>query len=286
MKKAWIYLVLIMAVITGLSLCDKDDDQITYDQLPEHSKSLIETYFADVSVASANKDVGDDSSYEVVLSNGIEIRFLPDGSWREIDGKNQPLPKDLLNLLPAGIADYLATNYSGFSIVKIERESNKYELELNDATELQFSADGQFLSVDNTGTGIPDHSDNSINSGNYGSLPQAAKDFLETWFADVKVTRVEYKAGDSTPYEVHLKGGIEIEFNANGNWQEINGKGKAIPTNMMTFLPSKIMDYVTEHYAGQSVVKIEKEGSAIELELSGGTKLKFNASGEFIRSDD
>ena len=50
-------------------------------------------------------------------------------------------------ILPA-IQKYVKANYPSAAIVQIDIDRNKYEVELNNGLDLEFSRDGRFLKVD------------------------------------------------------------------------------------------------------------------------------------------
>ena len=75
----------------------------------------------------------------------------------------------------------------------------------------------------------------------------------------------------------------EIEFDANGNWKEVNGKNKAaIPIG---FIPEKINTYVSQNFTNRKISKIDKDSDKIEVELTDGQDLDFSSDGEFLRLD-
>lgn len=116
-------------------------------------------------------------------------------------------------------------------------------------------------------------------------LPEAAKTFVETHFTGTTYIRVEKQSrpdDDGSIYDVYLSNGFEIDFDANGNWKDIDGKHLAIPT---AIIPAPIAEYVTTNYASAIITTIEIEKHGYDIELSNDTDLVFNANGEFVRVD-
>ena len=73
------------------------------------------------------------------------VEFDSDGKWTEIDCGHNAVPAALI-MKP--IRDYVAKNYKGLNIVKISVERSKYEVELSNGLDLDFSRSGEFLRID------------------------------------------------------------------------------------------------------------------------------------------
>lgn len=118
------------------------------------------------------------------------------------------------------------------------------------------------------------------------TLPEAAKIFVETHFAGITYIRVEKQSrpdDDGSIYDVYLSNGFEIDFDANGNWKDIDGNHQAIPT---AIIPAPIAEYVTTNYALAIITTIEIEKHGYDIELSSDIDLVFNPNGEFVRVDN
>lgn len=119
---------------------------------------------------------------------------------------------------------------------------------------------------------------------NYNKLPKAAKDLLSTNFKNDKVVFVEIDMDlASVEYDVQLQSGTEINFNSKGEWEEIDTKVSPIPANL---IHKEIKTYVDTHYKGMNIVKMERDGRKIDIELNNGLDLVFDANGKFVRIDD
>ncbi len=116
-------------------------------------------------------------------------------------------------------------------------------------------------------------------------LPATATKFIANNFGKAKVASAvkESEYGMVHEYEVYLSDGSKVEFDKNGNWKEIDGHGKAIPTK---FLDAKIVKYVKQKFPQTEILKIEKDRRNYEVKLSNGLELEFNLQGEFLRIDD
>lgn len=131
-----------------------------------------------------------------------------------------------------------------------------------------------------------DNNDNSTSTIIESSaLPENARNFVTTHFPDAAYTSVRQNSiadDDGSIYDVYLSNGFEIDFDANGNWTDVDGNTQAVPA---AIIPETILAYVTTNYAGQTINTIEIETTGYDIELSSGVDLVFNPQGEFIRID-
>lgn len=147
-------LILTMALVLGsvfmtLFACCESEKVVKYDELPQQSKTFLETHFESITVSSVVKEKDDFTiTWNVYLANGWEIDFRKNGDWNDIDCKYSPVPASVLGLLPASIASYCAANFPAASIVEINREKYGYEIGLSNDLELKFNGQGGFLKID------------------------------------------------------------------------------------------------------------------------------------------
>ena len=114
-------------------------------------------------------------------------------------------------------------------------------------------------------------------------LPKAAQEFLTKEYANNAWAIGKKDVGSrSLKYKVTLADGAEIEFDKDGNWKEIDGKGTQIGAH---FIPNKIAQYVKANYAGQSFTKIDKSDHKIEVKLTNHVELEFTKDGDFVKID-
>ena len=136
----------VITVLFAVNFAAAKDVQIKFSELPQKAQTYVRTHFSESDVASVWKDtemllVED---YTVVLSNGLEIDFYPNGDWKEVKSRGTEIPA---KIIPNGIAQYVSQNYSGHPIKKISKERNGYEVELIGGTYLEFSRNGKFLRI-------------------------------------------------------------------------------------------------------------------------------------------
>lgn len=120
---------------------------------------------------------------------------------------------------------------------------------------------------------------------NATDLPQTAGTFVTTYFpnATFQTVKKQNRAdSDGSIYDVYLSNGFEIDFDANGNWVDIDGNYQAIP---VALIPEKIQAYVTANYPNQFVTSIDNENTYTEVELSNNLELVFDKQGNFVRID-
>ncbi|HEG5919688.1 PepSY-like domain-containing protein [Campylobacter lari] len=84
------------------------------------------------------------------------------------------------------------------------------------------------------------------------TLPQKAQEFLNAHFKGVNVGYVKQ---DVDSYEVNLVDGTEIDFIVNGDWKEVDGKYKGIPTG---FIPKEVITKVQAAQPNAAIVEVDK----------------------------
>lgn len=145
MKK--ILLSLLMIVCVSVVACARDKYVRDPAVLPTAAQSVLKAYFkADVSIIKIDRDFGRISEYDVLLTDGTEVKFDRSGNWEEIEVKLSGSVS--LKLLPAGIASYVKSHHKGAQIIGVERTRRGFDVELSNGIEMKFSAAGQFLRYD------------------------------------------------------------------------------------------------------------------------------------------
>ena len=124
---------------------------------------------------------------------------------------------------------------------------------------------------------------NSINlSVDYQKMPANVKAFLAKYYPKATVVKYEAKttlAGKK--YELKLNNGAEIDFDKNGNWEEIIDK-QGVP---IVLIPAKIKIYLDQKYKGVKVESIDKDDNKIKVDLLNDIDLEFDKNGKFLRVD-
>lgn len=125
-----------------------------------------------------------------------------------------------------------------------------------------------------------------VNSTNisvpFQQMPANIKSFLAKYYPKATVAKYESKNTlVGRKYEVKLNNGAEIDFDKNGNWEEISYK-QGVPTAL---IPVKIKAYVDKKYKGAKVEAIDKEKNKIKVDLNNDIDLEFDKNGNFLRID-
>lgn len=116
-------------------------------------------------------------------------------------------------------------------------------------------------------------------------LPITASTFVNSYFPNavyLTVKKQNKADNDSSIYDIFLTNGFEIDFDATGNWINIDGNHQPIPVEL---IPEKINTYVTANYANLFVTSIDKEPNYTEVDLSNNLELIFDLQGNFLRID-
>jgi len=114
-------------------------------------------------------------------------------------------------------------------------------------------------------------------------LHQEAKTFIEEHFSDFTIHKVRTKLHSTDEYyKVYFVERMEIEFNVNGVWTEVDGNNSAIPTS---FINSAILDYLTTNYPSVPIESIDRKWYGFKVKLLNRTKLRFDQQGGFSGMD-
>ena len=115
-------------------------------------------------------------------------------------------------------------------------------------------------------------------------LPAKSQEFIKNYFSDHQVSYIlTDKEFADVDYMVRFEDGTEIEFNALGDWTDVSGKKKCIPTG---FILPEITNYVTAYHKDLCITDIEREFNRITIELNNKLELEFNSKGKLISYDD
>lgn len=117
----------------------------------------------------------------------------------------------------------------------------------------------------------------------YEELPDTAKLFVKTYFDPLKVLSVRSDLDwDGVEYKVQLDNGATVNFDNNGNWDEINAFS-GVP---QALIPSEVASYIEAHHQGQHVISVDKDILRFEVKLKNGLELLFDSKYRFLRYDD
>ncbi|WP_292010301.1 PepSY-like domain-containing protein [Chryseobacterium sp.] len=151
MKKLITALAFSLIGLVSVSCNDDDNDRtIRPDQLPATTKTFLNTYFENESIARVEKNVPaeyDGTVYEVDMTNGYEADFSEDGTWLSVSQEND------YGSIPTGFIDtkiiqYISQNYPNVNVNSIDKEPSHIEVELTNNIDLIFNLNGDFVSID------------------------------------------------------------------------------------------------------------------------------------------
>ena len=143
------FFMAIMASLTTLASCEKNDEFLTLELLPQAAQQCIETHFGDLAISSVVKDYDEFTySYDVYFTNGNKIEFNRSGEWTDIDCRYTKVPD---SIVPAGILSYVNANYPSNDIDQISVDRRYYEVDLDNGVDLVFTKSGDFVRVDDDG---------------------------------------------------------------------------------------------------------------------------------------
>ncbi|MBZ7931337.1 PepSY-like domain-containing protein [Campylobacter sp. RM12910] len=131
------FLIFICIFFTHLNA----DIIISPDNLPDNIKTFIKKNF-NASIGIVQKDR---NSYEVYLSNGLELEFESDGTWKEIESKLDPFD---FNFLPSNIIDIIKNKFPNIKAREIEKKINYYKIKLSNGIKIYIDFNGTILHKD------------------------------------------------------------------------------------------------------------------------------------------
>lgn len=207
----------------------KADVKVKVGNLPIGILDFVAREFPELTIYEAEKEAN--GNFEVELSNGIELVFDANSTFLGIDDDSEEngdfddsevAIEDLLS----AILDYVELEYSEVGIDEAEMENNnQYEVTLNNDTVLIFNSNGEFLGVgvdenDQDGDGDYDweEEDDHDDGENIdpSELPDLALVYLVDTYSDLTILHAEMEDGGE--FEVTMSNGLEIYFDAEGNF--------------------------------------------------------------------
>ncbi|UMB54746.1 PepSY-like domain-containing protein [Lutibacter sp. A64] len=265
----------IIALFTTFFACNSDDDnevKLSTTEIPVTITDFVETHFASNTINNVYKDIDtNETTYEVHLSNNLELEFNSNFEILSIDGASK-LPD---TVIPESILNYITTNYPNNFITDWELETNYQQIELDNNVELDFTLEGDFIKIDN------DKNKDEIVL-NETEFPTSLKDYISTYFPSNDIISVIKDTDDNLiTYEVYLKNNLELEFNNDFEIISIDGTSK-LPD---TVIPESILTYITANYPNNFITDWELETNYQEVELDNNVELDFTLEGDFIKID-
>ena len=136
--KLFLAIALLIATISASA-----QKKIEVTELPKPAQEFLEKYFSYTLVEKVQKDPEHgEKGYEVKLKDGTEVEFWKDGSYREVDGGDNPIPT---NFIPDNIKAYVAKNHPNEKITHIDYGHKDLDVDLKNKIDLEFTKDGKIL---------------------------------------------------------------------------------------------------------------------------------------------
>ncbi|MEI0445467.1 PepSY-like domain-containing protein [Brachyspira intermedia] len=105
-------------------------------------------------------------------------------------------------------------------------------------------------------------------------LPKNAQTFVKTNFPNDQIV---YAEQDRQSYKVELASGVEIDFDRQGNWTDVSGNNRPIPTQ---FIPTAVLKSVQSKYPQIEVLEISKEYNSYKLKLANNREVYVSNNGQ------
>lgn len=118
-------------------------------------------------------------------------------------------------------------------------------------------------------------------------LPTISKSFISENFVGSKIiSTVKDTENSSFEYEVKLDNGVDIKFDSQGLWQEVEARNDKSSLPNTSFILPAIVEYVTANYANVNINGIDREINGFDVELTNDIDLVFDVDGKFLRIDN
>jgi hypothetical protein len=135
--------IIIVALLLGFVISTNAQKKIEVTELPKPAQEFLKKFFSNTSVESVKKDAEHgEKGYEVKLKDGTEVEFWSDGSYREVDGGDKPIPTEFI---PKVVKDYVAKNYRNEKITHIDYGHKDLDVDLTNKIDLEFTKEGKFI---------------------------------------------------------------------------------------------------------------------------------------------
>ncbi|MCI9845038.1 PepSY-like domain-containing protein [Flavobacterium pectinovorum] len=135
-----------VALLLGFVISTNAQKKIEVTELPKPAQEFLKKHFSHTSVEKAKKDAEHgEKGFEVKLKDGTEVEFWKDGSYREVDGDEKPIPTEFI---PKNIKEYVAKHYPNEKITHIDYGHKDLDVDLTNKIDLEFTKEGKFIKGD------------------------------------------------------------------------------------------------------------------------------------------
>ncbi|OOV16324.1 PepSY-like domain-containing protein [Flavobacterium sp. LM4] len=138
--------IITVVLLLGFVISTNAQKKIKVTELPKPAQEFLKKYFSNTSVESVKKDAEHgEKGYEVKLKDGTEVEFWKDGTYREVDGDDKPIPTAFI---PKVIKEYVAKHYPNEKIIHIDYGHKDLDVDLTNKIDLEFTKEGKFIKGD------------------------------------------------------------------------------------------------------------------------------------------
>ncbi|MEZ0128903.1 PepSY-like domain-containing protein [Flavobacterium sp. LBUM151] len=135
--------IILLVSLFGFIISANAQKKIEVSELPQPAQEFLKKHFSNTSVDIAKKDAEHgEKGYEVKLKDGTEVEFWKDGSYREVDGDDKPIPTAFI---PQSVKDYVAKNHPNEKITHIDYGHKDLDVDLTNKIDLEFTKEGKIL---------------------------------------------------------------------------------------------------------------------------------------------
>ena len=141
-----------------------------------------------------------------------------------------------------------------------------------------------------------DDNNTPTEQGTSSLLPNDARSFISQYFSGYNTSNVEKLSAANTngaTYIATMKEGAEIQFDANGQWVDIDGKNTVLPDAVINLLPATAVTYVEQNEPTAkstsskliAIMKLLRLKYGYQVDLEGDKAYIFDKIGEFLSND-
>ncbi len=143
MKKILIS-ILVVSIFSIFSMALLADERpSSYNALPAAAKKFLSQYFKNIDVAYVEEDR---DSFDVKLSNGIEVEFKKNGEWEKVESNyKKAIPT---GFIPKAVLNSIKKQYPNASIIKIEKDWGGFDIDLDNRMELKVNNNGKIVKAE------------------------------------------------------------------------------------------------------------------------------------------
>lgn len=119
----------------------------------------------------------------------------------------------------------------------------------------------------------------------YNQIPEAAQQFLTQYFPANPVRNTTQKFDDGvSEYKAYLKGGVIVEFDMLGGWNEIGlTRGGNMPRMI---LPDVVQETLDSRFGDKRIIKMENNGYEYKIKFTDRTEVEINMNGQITEFDN